>query len=202
MKFGGSITKLDQEVIIETIRKATETFKNPVFVEVGICRAQTSRAIMETLNGLKVKSKLICIDKNLKSQKCWKTKCQDRVGFCASEFILSDSWSFTPKEKNLAWVFIDACHCYECVKKDIEHWAPLVAKNGFLVFHDVNEKLNNSYMRGDYHNDGVKRLFAVPKALDKWKNNEWVVYAKGDIFLDKKGRWTGGAKAYRKQNDG
>ena len=46
-------------------------------------------------------------------------------------------------------VYIDACHSYECVMKDIESWIPKVKKGGIMAFHDylsmeygVNQAVN------------------------------------------------------------
>ena len=44
------------------------------------------------------------------------------------------------KDNSLDFVFIDACHTYECVKEDIEHWLPKVKLNGFLCGHDFHYK--------------------------------------------------------------
>jgi len=37
----------------------------------------------------------------------------------------------------VAFVFIDGCHCYKCVKRDYELWASKLMINGILVFHDA-----------------------------------------------------------------
>lgn len=39
--------------------------------------------------------------------------------------------------KQLDWVFIDACHCAFCVKRDTETYAPLLSDIGVLAFHDA-----------------------------------------------------------------
>ena len=40
-------------------------------------------------------------------------------------------------DKSLDFVFIDACHSYECVKEDIDHWLPKVKQNGIIGGHDI-----------------------------------------------------------------
>jgi hypothetical protein len=40
------------------------------------------------------------------------------------------------ENESLDFVFIDACHSYNCVKEDIQHWLPKVKKNGVLAGHD------------------------------------------------------------------
>lgn len=37
-------------------------------------------------------------------------------------------------------IFIDACHTYECVKEDIQHWTPKVKINGVLAGHDIHSE--------------------------------------------------------------
>ena len=51
-------------------------------------------------------------------------------------------------------VFIDADHCYESCKKDIEAWGPKIEKGGFFVFHDTN-------------------FLGVAKALEEMNKNMW-----------------------------
>jgi hypothetical protein len=56
------------------------------------------------------------------------------------------------ENNSLDFVFIDACHTYECVRNDIRAWLPKIKKNGYLCGHDfsstdvskaVYEYLNN-----------------------------------------------------------
>jgi len=58
------------------------------------------------------------------------------------------------KDNSLDFVFIDACHSYECVKEDIINWYPKVKTGGIIAGHDlhvdeimkaVNEELTEVY---------------------------------------------------------
>jgi len=40
-------------------------------------------------------------------------------------------------DNSMDLVIVDACHDYNCVKKDLIAWLPKVKKNGFLLAHDV-----------------------------------------------------------------
>lgn len=39
-------------------------------------------------------------------------------------------------------LFIDGCHCYNCVVDDFLLYSPKVAQNGFILFHDTNSNPN------------------------------------------------------------
>jgi hypothetical protein len=41
------------------------------------------------------------------------------------------------KDNTLDFVFIDACHLYECVKEDILSWLPKVKIGGIIAGHDI-----------------------------------------------------------------
>jgi predicted O-methyltransferase YrrM len=45
-------------------------------------------------------------------------------------------------DESLDCVYIDCCHEYECVKKDLDAWMPKVKKGGIVAGHDVT---NNMY---------------------------------------------------------
>ena len=42
------------------------------------------------------------------------------------------------ENNSLDFVFIDACHLYECITLDIDTWLPKVKKGGILAGHDYN----------------------------------------------------------------
>lgn len=42
-------------------------------------------------------------------------------------------------DESLDFVFIDACHYYECVKEDISAWYPKIKKGGILAGHDFSK---------------------------------------------------------------
>ena len=63
-------------------------------------------------------------------------------------------------DESIDFVFIDADHSYESVKKDIEAWLPKIRKNGIISGHDygngnpsevkqaVDEKFDNFQLNG------------------------------------------------------
>lgn len=75
------------------------------------------------------------------------------------------------EDNSLDFVFIDASHEYEDVKKDIEAWLPKVKTNGILAGHDY-------YLGDNDWGDGVKR--AVNELLDNIETQEdCFIYYKG-----------------------
>ena len=39
-------------------------------------------------------------------------------------------------DESLDFIFLDACHLYECISEDIKHWFPKLKKNGIIAGHD------------------------------------------------------------------
>jgi hypothetical protein len=67
------------------------------------------------------------------------------------------------EDNSLDFVFIDASHEYEDVKKDIQTWLPKIKKNGILAGHD--------YYVGEHdYFPGVKR--AVDECLTNFSTSE------------------------------
>ncbi len=81
--------------------------------------------------------------------------------------LKGNSWEMAQyvQDESLDFVFIDADHSYECVKKDIEAWLLKIKEGGLLCGHDINL-------------EGVKK--AVDEYLPKWIDSKvdhiWYTY--------------------------
>lgn len=60
------------------------------------------------------------------------------------ELLRGISWDMAGKVRNghLGLLYLDGCHTYECVKKDLEAWVPKVKDGGYVAGHDF---LNKAY---------------------------------------------------------
>lgn len=72
------------------------------------------------------------------------------------------------EDESLDFVFIDACHEYECVKEDIEHWYPKVKPGGILAGHDfhyptVNKAVLEQFASVLYDQVGDCWIYEKPK---------------------------------------
>lgn len=69
-------------------------------------------------------------------------------------------------------VYIDACHKYECVKEDIQHWLPLVGK--VISGHDYYLSLD--FIKNHPHIEGVRL------AVDEMMGEPTMVFNDGSWF--------------------
>jgi hypothetical protein len=65
-------------------------------------------------------------------------------------------------------VYIDGDHTYDAVRADLQAWAPLVSRRGFLAGDD--------YVSGGWWEGGVKR------AVDEFTRSDWDLTLLGDQF--------------------
>lgn len=56
----------------------------------------------------------------------------------------TDHWAKEFKDRKFRGVFVDADHSYEAVKADSLAWMPLVAKGGFICFHDTHQDFSHN----------------------------------------------------------
>lgn len=110
-------------------------------VEVGTWHGKTTRMLSELLLRISPQAIVITIDKmrDISSNK----KPNDLTNEALLEsgnliHVFGDSrevaraWTFAP-----GFVFIDGCHCKECVKADAAAWLPKICAGGYAAFHDV-----------------------------------------------------------------
>ena len=113
-----------------------------------------------------------------------------------------------PYYGQICWAFIDACHCKECVKKDIKVWAPRIAEGGILAFHDVDPRSDGVYSErppGDRRIMGTKRrkrgvVFTIAESLFLRDNFDLIDQCGGNKLKGiHKGRKGGGVALYRRK---
>jgi hypothetical protein len=151
------------------------------FVELGVFKGLTSRIIIRALTDLKCKSSFYAVDLDQESwdeinRKLggWKPSgefhknCADVLNteYCNAMFVAGDSTQFSSNfsDESISWCFIDACHCYECVMKDLVAYTPKVVKGGFILLDDTRLwDMKNSQW---YHDKDNPRPFGILRALN------------------------------------
>ena len=117
------------------------------FIEVGVLEGQSlAFLIMEVINsGKDIKITAIDSFSGLETgpDPDLKRRFINNMAPMADKFrlIIDQSWdaaNYFP-DKSLDFVFIDACHEYESVKKDILAWMPKIKEGGILSGHDYGQ---------------------------------------------------------------
>ena len=65
---------------------------------------------------------------------------ENRIELCKGSTI---EWADRLKDKQFKFVFVDADHTYEAVKRDFYDWSALLEKGGFIAFHDTNQDFSH-----------------------------------------------------------
>lgn len=75
------------------------------------------------------------------------------------------------EDGSLDFVFLDACHCYDCVKKDIEAWVPKVRVGGIVSGHDYYKMRSGNRGVIDAVDEYVKK-YNYDLQLTEWNKDE------------------------------
>ena len=172
----GVLTTRDYKLLVDSINQTANNECN-VYVEIGSHWAGTSRAMILLLEELKRKSTYIGIDLNMLlghpgrkfiPRDKWQEKISPlQLQYCSPKFIEGASFEISSKIPNeLVWVFVDGCHCYGCVKKDIEHYAWRIIKDGYILFHDASEYYYHYKANQRYHGK-VENEYGVMRAIEE-----------------------------------
>ncbi len=126
-------------------RKVCTIFDNAEFVEVGVCYGQSSVFMgVEIINQKKnIKLNLVdswdenfekgMYDSFMNTIQPIKQEMGDKLNIIRD---LSVNASKKFNDNSLDFIFIDACHDYECVKEDLHVWYPKLKKDGIIAGHD------------------------------------------------------------------
>lgn len=128
----GVLSLEDVPFLKQTLRRVAEEFGEIRMIELGVANGGTTIGIYNW-----------CHERVVKFE--WQG-CDILAG--KPDFDLGDWGRFhcgnfhTPEIVNAVFgkanlLFIDGCHCYNCVVEDFMLYSPKVAKNGFVLFHDT-----------------------------------------------------------------
>ena len=94
----------------------------------------------------------------------WEKRCLGLKGTCTQYFLEGKTTDRATnfKDGSIVWLFIDACHCFECVSKEIELYTPKIAAGGYILFHDTAMQQHEQWVT---HNP--PRRYGVTKAIAK-----------------------------------
>jgi hypothetical protein len=136
----GDIAPEDFEVLKRTIGIVRKERIAGSFVEVGVFKALTSRAISRVLEAEGDEwgePEFVGVDISPRAEKRWEA--MPKAPNISYRFLrMPSAKAARIYAHGCAWVFIDGCHCYDCVSNDIAAWGYKVTRGGFLVLHDTN----------------------------------------------------------------
>ena len=155
---------------------------NSVFVEIGSFKGRSISYLAVELNKLeKYNTQLICVD--LWDAGGWKDnpgvaketdlytiflnniKPVNDMVWVLREDSVKGAEQF--KDQSVDFVFIDACHDYECVLADIKAWLPKIKPTGVIAGHDygwhepVRRACNDVFGKGDYTDPWKTGCFCI-----------------------------------------
>jgi len=153
-------------------------FDNAVFVEIGCWKGKSTTFMADKIKNSGKKIQFNAVD-------IWEPFVQENMEWSVSfdEFlrnieplkeyinvIKADSCEASKQfaDKSVDFIFIDANHQYEYIKKDIEHWFPKLKDGGVIAGHDLQF-------------EGVTR--AVKEFFGEYKSisNYWIHDTKGTV---------------------
>ena len=139
---GRAMTGKEHALLVSSLELAHACSAGLLYVELGVDECRTAETVMMALAALGGKGKgYIGIDL-LDVERRWRERIVPLFdGHTPTALLLRrNSWELEGIDPagtdGVAWCFVDACHCYACVSKDIAAWAPRIAPGGMLVFHD------------------------------------------------------------------
>jgi hypothetical protein len=173
----GTTTRGDLSAILATLEKASELPAPRFFVEFGTHLAGTSKVIIQALNELQCASVFAGMDiakpqdhargGKFVARDMWEQECSGiaSIGPCKARFIEGQSFELAKTINDpVTWVFVDGCHCYDCVAKDIQSWGEKVVPGGYLLAHDCHPDYKGYQEQQFYH--GTKAVgFGVIEAV-------------------------------------
>lgn len=98
-------------------------------------------------------------------------KAWDRIIFAEGRFeiLRGISWEMASKvaDGSLDLLYIDCCHSYECVMKDLNAWMPKLKDGGICAGHDYLNRSYGVFEAVKSYTDGKFRVYTIPENKDE-----------------------------------
>ena len=155
----GFMVENERQGLYQALTSVFEVYKKINIIEVGCRDLRTGKAMISICKDNDINYNYYGIDLT-----SYKTDLLDNMNL-----VLHNANDPNILEKlpgKFHFVLIDACHCEECVKKQMEIYLNRIVISGFLVFHDTSDQFQNSGMPESH--DPTKDLYVrVRKVLDE-----------------------------------
>jgi hypothetical protein len=168
----GSLTLPEQERMIETLREAAWIEDNPLFIEIGVYQAKTSKMICQVLNDEMRQARMINTDITAQAKKRWHQRCTGGNWPCVKRQYVEGGIKKVIRElkiqpESVTWLFLDGCHCKKCCSSDLKWSRDLIRTGGFLLVHDTDPGHMGGPKDQAYHDPKTPQGFGVIPALEE-----------------------------------
>lgn len=124
-----------KDALLRSVDDVLDRNVNGVFVELGVQNGRTARQLCARIAEHDRSRRYIGVDFN---PKCRGLEKESPIPVTLLRILTVDA--ATHIAVPVAWLFVDACHCRNCVAADIDAWAPKITQGGALLFHDTEHK--------------------------------------------------------------
>jgi len=166
-----------------------------VMVEIGTNKGKSLVCLLQAMGHQNSRRAVYCIDPYENAQHYFQHRVDKFAGAIPVEHIRlcsQDPEAARQVEEQIAWLFLDGCHCYDCVLKDLDLWVPKVIRGGVVVLHDFCPRYN--YKKRDFcASGGMARLWGV------WPAFKMSKAARNLQLVDASPRNTPGMSVFRKE---
>lgn len=138
------IGSIELPFVMWSVARASEV--DGCYVEIGTRQGKLSRLVVQELKELESHARYYGIDPDTKY--CGRLKAISRdTGYDCSMLVgcSQDEEIISKISEPIAWLLVDGCHCYECVREDLDTWVPKVAPGGYVLVHDT--RLASAYLK-------------------------------------------------------
>lgn len=133
--------------LYKALKNLSNNFKSINIIEVGFNEGITGKALVEICKDLGSSIDYYGIDIK-EHQKMLKNDNMTLIIEDANNEKILDRLP-----EKFHFVFIDSCHCYNCVTKQYKIYSRRLVKNGIIGFHDTNESFQGTKLTEPHSSD-------------------------------------------------
>lgn len=145
----------ERAALLRAVRAAPTVDGRLRVVEIGVKRAGTSLLLLSELDAMGREADLYGVDVASSAKNWWGRRMPSKAGVVRTKFLHAKGFKAADHfaQDSVSLVFLDGCHCYDCVFAEISAWRLCVRVGGFMVFHDTLPRLQAKPGRSKTHDE-------------------------------------------------